>query len=180
MNDKGIAVNHNETVIAVSNIAVSQHKDKTLRYDSKIILYRTETDCTSCVTTEHSIGNNRLWSFRSLAFANNHLIAGSPDLTFTANTSDTMSREYVGNQSRVDVFDLDGNLLQQLSAKDASRGNFFGTEIETSLDGNTLIVMAPAQDDKKGCAYKFENLDNHWLQTGKYCCLLYTSDAADE
>ena len=169
MNDKSIAVSADENTIAVTYFKVKHDiKNSVILYSSNITVHDVAQNTQHTVEKDSASDFNRIWSFRSLAFANNCLVAGSPDLTFGANSSDTMDREYQGTGACVDVFGLDGVHARTIVARDATPGNFFGTEIETSADGNTLIVMAPAQDHKLGCAYKYQHIDNMWLQTGKF------------
>lgn len=169
MNDKSIAVSKDEERVAVTNFRVKNNtKEKTLLYSSEIVLYDCVTRETKIIHTPQSIQYNRSWSFRSLAFAGDQLLAGSPDLTFDIDNDGTMDRKYYGPKSLIDIFDLEGNHTGQLVARDATPGNFFGTEFEVSRDQTTLIVMAPAQDNKIGCAYQFKYMDDRWVQVGKY------------
>ena len=169
MNDKSIAISQDEQYIAVTNFRVRHNtEESTLLYSAEIILHDCKTETNTLLSTAESSEYNRIWSFRSLAIANNQVIAGSPDLTFITETTDTMHREYNGNGSKIDVFDFSGNHLTKITARDATPGNFFGTELEASGDGHTLIVMAPAQDQKIGCAYQYKFMDRAWVQAGKY------------
>lgn len=169
MNDKSIAVSKDEKYIAVTNFRVKNNtKEKTLLYSSEIVLYDCVTCETKIINTPQSIQYNRSWSFRSLAFAGDQLLAGSPDLTFCDDTNSTMDRKYYGTKSLIDIFNFDGVHSGQLVARDATPGNFFGTEMEVSRDQTTLIVMAPAQDNKIGCAYQFKFMNARWVQVGKY------------
>ena len=169
MNDKAIAVDKGENFIAVTHHRVHNDTDNhVLLYSAEILLFSKRENVTRTISTNKSKEYSRQWSFRSLAFANNQLIAGSPDLEFTEPKSGTMEREYYGNNSYVDTFDLSGSHLNVLKAKDATPGNFYGTELEVSGDENTLIIMSPAQDHKIGAAYRYNFIDGTWVQTGKF------------
>lgn len=168
MNDKSIAVDSTEENIAITHFTVHHNEhDKTLEYSSFIYHYNIATGMLQKLGTPESQDPSRVWSFRSLAFANNCIVAGSPDLLFANNSDDTMERNYNGTAAKVDIFDLHGNHITCLQARDATVGNFYGTELETSVDGSTLVVMAPAQDNKVGCAYVYQYIDDTWVQTAK-------------
>lgn len=91
---------------------------------------------------------------------------------------DSQGTVYVADtgNDRIQLLTSDGTFLSsqsitsakiQLTASDATAGDFFGQTVALSPDGNTLVVGVPSRENNRGAVYVFQRVSRVWLQQAR-------------
>jgi hypothetical protein len=65
------------------------------------------------------------------------------------------------------VYHSNGTLLTTLLASDGAASDSFGTTVNISNDGNTIVVTAPGANSSSGAAYIYKGSGNSWTEIQK-------------
>ena len=113
---------------------------------------------TSLANIPSPVLSNNIGFGSSLAMdGNTTLVVGA----FRANNLGTFSgAAYVYNSNS-------GTLLTTLLASDGAAGDTFGSSVNISNDGNTIVVTAPGVNSSTGAAYVYKASGNTWTEVQK-------------
>jgi hypothetical protein len=144
-----VAINNNGDIVAIGEgIIYGTHTVRTYA--------RSGNTWSSLANIPSPVANNIFFGSSLAMDGNSTLVIGA----FRANNNGTFS-------GAAYVYDSNGTSIATLLASDGAANDNFGTQVNISNDGNTIVVTAPGVNSSTGAAYVYKQTGGSWIEVQK-------------